>query len=98
MHDTWRAWHEIEISEHDIHNVRVAWQCGSKAPQTQVSKWYIMIQTDLVRASVNVAALHQKWVVVIAYGKDWDRNGKPNSVTVTGRMVSLSVARSFQTS
>ena len=39
MHDTWRAWHEIDISEHDIHNVRVAWQCGSKAPQTQVSKW-----------------------------------------------------------
>ena len=70
-----------------------------KLPQTQVSKWHIMIQTDLklVRASVNVAALHQKWVVVIAYGKDWDRNGKPNSVTVTGRMVSPSVARSFQT-
>ena len=59
-----------------------------KLPQTQVSKWHIMILKDLVRASVNVAALHQQWVVVIAYGKDWDRNGKPNSVTVTARMVS----------
>ena len=69
-----------------------------KLPQTQVSKWHIMILKDLVKASVNVAALHQKWVVVIAYGKDWDRNGRPNSVTVTRRMVSPSVARSFQAS
>ena len=94
MHDTWCAW--LAISEHDIDNVRVAWQCGSKAPQTHVSKWHWSFMKLAVRASVNVAAFHH--CVLIAYGESWDQNGKPNSVTVTGRMVSPSVARSFQAS
>ena len=34
--------HQCASSVHII-NVRVAWRCGSKAPQTQVSKWHIGI-------------------------------------------------------
>ena len=50
--------------------------------------------------TVNVAAFGDKMAhcVLIAYGDNWDQDGKPNSWIVTGRMVSPSVARSFQAS
>ena len=103
MHDMWLAWarHEIEISEHDIHNVRVAWQCGSKAPQTQVSKWNCtaLVRVGLANCLANSMQVHKPTTnvgVLIAHGEDWEGNGKPNSMTITARMV-CPFARSLQT-
>ena len=98
VHGMWCTLHEElhGFSQHDIDNVRVAWQCSFKTVQTLCFKMALVVhggqREDLCRCT-------PPWRKQCAYciWENLDHSGKLNSVTLTGRMVSPTYARSFQT-
>ena len=69
---------------------------ASKLFKHSVSRWLWLCMAGNVKTCVGVPH-HGENNVLIAYGENLDHSGKLNSVTLTGRMVSPTYARSFQT-
>ena len=71
VHGMWCTLHEElhGFSQHDIDNVRVAWQCSFKTVQTLCFKMALVVHGGQI-ACVGVPH-HGENNVLIAYGKTW---------------------------